>query len=205
MENTENTENTENSGNNNEPAARRRKGRSSLWMVVLVGTAAALGTAAFVGHAVASGAGYEGCHRGGHERGFGGHHGGGHGAGHGGKRGEMLFRTFDADKDGTITAAEIDAETERRLSGNDANGDGALSLEEFQGVWMEMLRNRMVDAFQRFDDDGDGVITKAEVDEKTSWMMSRMDRDGDGKITREEQRPRFRRGDKDRFEGPKDE
>lgn len=189
----ENTDNTENTNNNNESSARRHKGRGAMWMVVLVGTAAALGTAAFVGHAVASGSG--------HERGFGGHHG----AGHGGHRGEMLFRTFDTDKDGTVTAAEINAETERRMSGNDANGDGALSLEEFEGVWMEMLRNRMVDAFQRFDDDGDGVITKAEVDEKTAWMMSRMDRDGDGKITREEQRPRFRHGDKDRFEGPKDD
>jgi len=194
----ENNENTENGGNSNAPSARRHKGRGAMWMVVLVGTAAALGTAAFVGHAVASGAGYGGCHRSGIERGFGGHHSG--------QRGEILFRTFDADKDGTVTAAEINAETERRMSGNDANGDGALSLEEFQGVWMEMIRSRMVDAFQRFDDDGDGVITKAEVDEKTSWMMSRMDRDGDGKITREEQRPRFRRDDDDdRYEGPKDD
>ena len=198
----ENNENTENGGNDNAPAARRHKGRGAMWMVVLAGTAAALGTAAFVGHAVASGGGYVGCHRGGFERGFGGHHGGHHG----GQRGEMLFRTFDADKDGTVTAAEINAETERRISGNDANGDGALSLEEFQGVWMEMMRSRMVDAFQRFDDDGNGVITKAEVDEKTSWMMSRMDRDGDGKITREEQRPRFRRDDDDdRYEGSKDD
>ncbi|RVU33673.1 hypothetical protein EOI86_21190 [Hwanghaeella grinnelliae] len=192
----ENNENTGSTDNNDKSSARRHKGRGAMWMVVLAGTAAALGTAAFVGHAVASGNGYQGCHRGGHERGFGGHHGG--------PRGEMIFRTFDTDKDGTVTAAEINAETERRMSGNDANGDGALSLEEFQGVWMEMLRNRMVDAFQRFDDDGDGVITKAEVDEKTSWMMSRMDRDGDGKITREEQRPRFRRDD-DRFEGPEDD
>lgn len=185
MENTENNENTE---SNNESRSPRHKGRGGMWMVVLLGTAAALGTAAFMGHAVASG-GFDGHHRG----------------GHGGPRGEMLFRTFDTDKDGAITAAEINSETERRISSNDANGDGALSLQEFEVVWMEMMRNRMVDAFQRFDDDGDGVITKAEVDEKTSWMLSRMDRNGDGKITREEQRPRFRHGDGGRFEGHKDD
>lgn len=184
----ETTENTENTGNGNEPRSPRHKGRGALWMVVLIGTAAALGTAGFMGHAIASG-------------GFGGHHGE-HG-GHGG-RGDMLFKFFDTDKDGAITAAEIDAETQRRLTAHDANGDSALSLEEFQGVWMEMLRNRMVDTFQRFDDDGDGRITKAEIDQKTAWMMARMDRDEDGKITRKELRPRFRHGDDhDRHEGPK--
>lgn len=187
-------ENTENTESKNESRSPRHKGRGAMWMVVLLGTAAALGTAGFIGHAAASG-GFEGCQRGAH-------HGGGQ---HGGGRGEMLFRTFDSDKDGTITAAEINAGTETRLKDNDADGDGALSLKEFEGVWMEMLRNRMVDAFQRFDDDGDGRITKAEVDEKTSWMMSRMDRDEDGKITRQELRPRYRHGDGERFEGPKDD
>ena len=187
----ENMENTESKYESRSP---RHKGRGAMWMVVLLGTAAAMGTAGFIGHAAASG-GFEGCQRGAH-------HGGGQ---HGGGRGEMLFRTFDSDKDGTITAAEINAGTETRLKDNDADGDGALSLKEFEGVWMEMLRNRMVDAFQRFDDDGDGRITKAEIDEKTSWMMSRMDRDEDGKITRQELRPRYRHGDGERFEGQKDD
>lgn len=191
----ENNENNGDSENAKTTGTLRHRGRGAMWMVVLLGTAAAMGTAAFMGHAVAAG-GFDGCHRGGFERGHG---------GHGGPRGEMLFRTFDTDKDGAVTAAEIDAETERRLNGNDADGDGALSLKEFEGVWMEMLRNRMVDAFQRFDEDGDGVITKAEVDQKTSWMMSRMDRDGDGKIMRGEHRPRFHKGDDDRFEGPKED
>lgn len=193
MENTENNGNGESTGGG-EARHRRHKGRGAAWVVVLLGTVAALGTAAFVGHAVASG-GY-------HKGGYGGHYGGHHGGG----RGEMMFRTFDTDKDGTITAAEINAETERRLTGNDADGDGALSLEEFEGVWMEMMRSRMVDAFQRFDDDGDGRVTKAEVDEKTYWMLSRMDRDEDGKITRQELRPRFRfDDDDDRYDGGKDD
>lgn len=185
----ENNENTEKDSNARSP---RHQGRGALWIVVLLGTAIALGTAGYMGHAVASG-GFDGWKRGGH-----------HGAGHGG-RGEMMFKTFDTNKDGTITTAEIEAATQQRLNDNDANGDGALSLEEFQGVWMEMLRERMVDAFQRFDEDGDGVITKAEVDEKTSWMLSRMDRNDDGQITREEMRPRFRRGEGERFDGPKED
>lgn len=188
MENTENTQDTEsNQDTNSATAVRspRHKGRGAMWAVVLVGTVAALGSAAFMGHAVASG-------------GFGKHHGG---FGH---RGEMLFKTFDTDQDGSITAAEIDAETQRRLKDHDANGDAALSLDEFQGVWIEMMRSRMVDAFQRFDEDGDGRVTKAEIDEKTNWMLTRMDRDEDGQITRKDMRMHFPHGDGDRRGDPKD-
>lgn len=187
METTENSENGDNGQNNNGPYSARHKGRGGMWMFVVIGTAAALGTAAFVGHAVASGK-IDGWHRGGH---FGGH------GGPGGHRAEMLFRTFDTDKDGAITAVEVNAETDRRLKTNDADNDGALSLKEFEGVWLEVLRNKMVDSFQRMDEDGDGLITKAEIDEKTSWMLTFMDRNEDGQITRKEIRPRHRHDDDD--------
>ncbi len=40
--------------------------------------------------------------------------------------------------------------------------------------------------FQRYDANGDGVITREEFDRKGSELFSRLDRDGDGKITRQE-------------------
>ncbi|MFD0634148.1 EF-hand domain-containing protein [Catenulispora yoronensis] len=57
---------------------------------------------------------------------------------------EALFRMFDEDGDGQITAAELaaalgelgeqvdEAEAAARIQGGDADGDGRISLDEFK-------------------------------------------------------------------------
>ena len=143
------------------------------WFFVLLIAAAAISTAAVVGNAIASGDGYKGKYRLGH-------HGPGHGAG------AIMFRQFDADKDGVLTEAELKSGAAARIEANDANGDAALSLEEFEGVWMEMMRSPMVRAFQRLDEDGDARLTVQELNERIDWALAKMDRNGDGSITRRE-------------------
>ena len=114
---------------------------------------------------------------------------GGHGPrgmmGRGGPAGMMMqmFEEVDADGDGSVTQAEIDAYRAARVGAADTNGDGSLSLNEFQTLWAEQTRPRMVDAFQNLDDDGDGQITEAELDRRVDRMVARLDRDGDGALT----------------------
>ena len=109
----------------------------------------------------------------------GGHHSGGHHGRwhHGGEdRGKMsrsFKRRYDANKDGEVTQEEIDTNRVARHGKYDANGDGKLSLEEFQGLWMEAYRRKMVREFQRFDVDGDASITLDEYTEPMSDFVQR--------------------------------
>ena len=150
--------------------------------------ALALGAAAFAGATLADGA-------------WGRHHG----SGHYGARGMALFERFDANADGRLTQAEIDEVRQSRLAEFDQDGDGSLTLEEYQALWLDAMRERMVDRFQAHDDDGDGLVTAEEFGEPFNRMVRRFDRDGDGELTLEEMRwrggrdgdRRPRRGDRD--------
>ena len=150
----------------------------------------ALGAAVFAGASLADG--------------WGRHHGGGH---HGG--GAMrFFEQFDANQDGRLTQVEIDQVRQSRLAEFDQNGDGSLSLEEYQALWMDAMRERMVDRFQAHDDDGDGMVTAEEFGEAFDRIVIRFDQDGDGELTPDEMRRRGeRRGgrDGDRERGGGDE
>jgi Ca2+-binding EF-hand superfamily protein len=124
----------------------------------------------------------------GHGRHFGGS--GMHGPHMFAERADKMFDRFDTDKDGKVTQAEVDAVRAQDIKKFDANGDGVLQLDEYQNLWLEHMRSRMVDSFQRLDDDGDGKVTDAEMKAPMARMTRFMDRDGDGSVTREEMRPR---------------
>ncbi|MFP1631297.1 EF-hand domain-containing protein [Zhengella sp. ZM62] len=123
---------------------------------------------------------------GGEGRHWGKHHGGRHGMGGHGGMFRTLFTEVDADKDGKITQAEIDTFREAKVASADASGDGSLSIEEFDTLYREFTRSRMVDAFQRLDDDGDGQITRAELDARLANVVKFMDRNGDGALSMED-------------------
>ncbi len=120
---------------------------------------------------------------------------GGHGPRRGG--GEMmqtLMIAIDADKSGSITQAEIDTFRAAKLALTDTSKDGALNLDEFAAAYNNMLKNRMVDAFQNLDDDGNGSITTAELDARFGSVVASMDRNGDGALS---QADRPKHGGKD--------
>lgn len=148
---------------------------------LLAGGVLALGAAAFAGATLAG-------------DGWGRHHGGDR---HGG-RAMLLFEQFDVNEDGRLTQAEIDEVRRSRLTEFDQNGDGSLSLEEYQALWLDAMRERMVRAFQRHDRDGDALVTVEEFSRPFDRAVSRFDRDGDGVLTLDEVRRRGdRRGDRD--------
>ena len=50
------------------------------------------------------------------------------------------------------------------LAAHDADGDGSLSLEEFESLWREATRTVTVRAFQSLDTDDDAIVTGTEYD-----------------------------------------
>lgn len=80
-----------------------------------------------------------------------------------GGMGGKLFGNLDANGDGQVTPEEAKAGREAALKKYDANGDGTLSLTEFQALFNQAVREKMVDQFQALDNDGDGQVTAAEV------------------------------------------
>lgn len=105
-------------------------------------------------------------------------------------RGEQLFENFDANGDGKLTQGEVDQTRRERFTSFDADNDGKLSLSEYQALWSDAMRSRMVDRFQRFDDDGDAAVTSEEFLAPFGKVVSRMDRDDNGELSRDELRRR---------------
>ena len=101
-------------------------------------------------------------------------------------RGMRLFERFDSDKDGILTQAEIDKSRSDLMARFDADRDGKLSLREYEGLWLEFARERMVDRFQHLDRDGDAAVTSEEFAQPTKNIVIRIDGDDDGRITAKE-------------------
>lgn len=155
---------------------KRGKRKAPHKVMIVAGLAAIIGTAAFIGAAQSGGWGNQGYGQG---------HGYGHGHGYGqGGSGYMMnmFEEFDSNNDGKLTKAEINDARMSRFKGADGNKDATLSLDEFQKLWVDHMRPRMVDRFQMLDDDGDGRVTEKEFAMPFGTMMRYMDRNNDGAI-----------------------
>lgn len=100
--------------------------------------------------------------------------GGGHGPmGMGGFAENPVFKSFDADKDGTVTAAEAEAGVTVLLTTHDADKNGSLSEAEFAALFAEVTKGMAARPFAMLDDDGDKAISAEEITFPVK-MMARM-------------------------------
>jgi Ca2+-binding EF-hand superfamily protein len=177
--------------------------------ITALALAAAVPLVATAGHGERGddgGHGMRGSHHGEHgmrggqhgEHGMRGHYGDHHGGGEARIRLTEMLGTYDADGDGSVTQAEVDEWRANRLREFDADGDGQLSLDEYQALWLDAMRERMVDQFQEHDDDGDGQVTVDEFGERTSRLVMMRDQNEDGVLNLDDTRRGRRGGDRPR-------
>lgn len=89
---------------------------------------------------------------------------------------DHLQKIFDVDKDGTVTPEELRTGLLDALKTYDADGNGTLSLGEFETMHAAHIRETTVDRFQAFDADGDGQVTAEEIAAPAERMQRMMDR-----------------------------
>jgi len=86
------------------------------------------------------------------------------------KAAQTMFRLTDADRDGSVTVAEMDA-TERAVGGNDATQSAVPSSEK---------------TIAMSDSDGDGELTLAEYVGGSNGLFAKMDANADARLDRAE-------------------
>ncbi|GER00568.1 hypothetical protein JCM17845_11910 [Iodidimonas gelatinilytica] len=100
--------------------------------------------------------------------------------GHGMKKdmAATMLKKLDADKNGSVEWAEIEAFHKKRFEASDKDGNGSLTLEEMKAGHKAMREQQRKDRQDR--------------------MFDKLDADGDGVLSREEMRAFQKRGDMDR-------
>ncbi|MBA0549203.1 hypothetical protein Goshw_017034 [Gossypium schwendimanii] len=124
-----------------------------------------------------------------------------------------VFQMFDKNGDGKITKKELsdsleefsifisDKEINQIIDSIDVNGDGSVDIDEFGELYQMMVNERneeeeMMEAFNVFDQNGDGFITFEELRsvlsslglkqgrtiEDCKNMIAKVDADGDGRV-----------------------
>ena len=109
----------------------------------------------------------------------------------------MRFDRLDADQSGDITFEEFSAAMKSRLGDADKDHDGKMSVAEIAQQIEKMRTERMARRLvERFDSDGDGMLTSAEIDSRQRKIFALLDRNDDGKVVKQEMpRRKFRHGD----------
>lgn len=115
---------------------------------------------------------------------------GGPGEGRGAMLTEM-FDTIDADKDGKLSYAELEAHRKAEFDAADTNKDGALSADELSARalarFQEKLAERTQGMLDNLDNDGNGSLSEDEMGEGPGMRnFARIDADNDGFVTKEE-------------------
>ncbi|MCW2309385.1 EF-hand domain-containing protein [Rhodobium gokarnense] len=74
-----------------------------------------------------------------------------------------VFRAFDTDKDGTVSADEIEKGVASLQKKFDTDGNGTLSFPEFQALHAEVTRDFARRPFQMMDRNADGQVSADEL------------------------------------------
>ncbi len=98
------------------------------------------------------------------------------------------FEELDADGNGEVTKAELEAHRASRFSDADTDGDGKLSVEEMQAAAQKKVNDRVAKMFERRDANKDGFLSEDEMPKprRADKMFDRVDADGNGTISEQE-------------------
>ncbi len=106
---------------------------------------------------------------------------------------QAMFGKMDENKDGKLSREEVQKGADKMFNEADANKDGVVTKDEMQSMHKRMhdkMRDKMQERWKAADKDGDGALSRTEVDGAGMTMLSRnfdkMDANKDGKLTPEE-------------------
>ncbi len=86
--------------------------------------------------------------------------------------GQMMDQS-DAGSHGAMADGKVHSQMQSMHSDADTDGDGVLSLEEFDVLHSKTIRPMMIDRFQHLDTDGDGKVTTGEMTAPADRMKMR--------------------------------
>lgn len=104
----------------------------------------------------------------------------------------LKFEDFDADKDGKVTEAEVEAFKAAQFAKIDANADGKVTAEEMvafhdaqEAARKTEMAGKMIEAM---DSDADGALSAEELaaGPQPKSLFEMLDADGDGAVTKAE-------------------
>lgn len=97
------------------------------------------------------------------------------------------FEDLDANSDGLLSPAELDARVQARFSRADLDGNGVLSRAEIEARGSARAKERASKMIDRLDTDGDQAVSFEEMQAvRGGRMFERADANGDGAISKAE-------------------
>jgi Ca2+-binding EF-hand superfamily protein len=103
-------------------------------------------------------------------------------------RSPRSFDKLDADHNGTLTVSEFQPKAERRFMRLDSNKDGQVSTAEIDAELQKALVKRRNRILEGLDSDGNGSVSKEELDSYIKALIQGADANSDGGVSLDEAR-----------------